>query len=370
MMRKLSLDRIAFKLALLCPSASKRARRDGIPRSILVGATTFLGDLLMTAPMIVALRNRYPQSRIVVLVRPEYRELAACIPGVDEVLEERHSWHWLRKTRQAQGDYDMAVVALESRIVPLLAALGARSIVAYPDPKGRYRRLVDSPQPFPTDKPRHLARLLLRLVGAENDSLAPPYLDLSRLPPYGGIPHHPFVVIHCGARSALRRWPPARYHQVAAACIADGFLVAFSGTASDGPAIAQIRQGLAEDRTVDVSGKTTLPQLAKLIERAALVIGPDTGVLHLAKALGRPAAIIIGQGQLEMFGPDALYEPATYFYIDALPCRDKHTVHGQYAPWINTCSRSACILPEARCLLEVEAGDVVAGIRRILMAER
>jgi hypothetical protein len=57
-------------------------------------------------------------------------------------------------------------------------------------------------------------------------------------------------------------------------------------------------------------------------------------------------------------------------YVDHLPCRDKHTVHGQYAPWINTCTRSACVLPEPRCLLEVEANDVVAGIRRTLITQR
>jgi hypothetical protein len=251
MMRKLSLDRIAFKLALLYSSAGKRPRGAAAPRSILVGATTFLGDMLMTAPMVMALKRRYPQARITMLVRPEYRELAACIPGIDDVLEERHSWHWLRKTRQGHGGYDLAVVALENRIVPLVAALGARAIIAYPDPKGRYRHLISDPVAFPTDQPQHLARLLLRLVGAEHDCLTPPYLDISGQPPFAGTPSEPFVIIHCGARSAFRRWPPARYHQVAAACIAEGYHVVFTGTAEDGPAIALIRQGLPADKVLD-----------------------------------------------------------------------------------------------------------------------
>jgi ADP-heptose:LPS heptosyltransferase len=370
MMRKLSLDRIAFKLALLYSSAGKRPRGAAAPRSILVGATTFLGDMLMTAPMVMALKRRYPQARITMLVRPEYRELAACIPGIDDVLEERHSWHWLRKTRQGHGGYDLAVVALENRIVPLVAALGARAIIAYPDPKGRYRHLISDPVAFPTDQPQHLARLLLRLVGAEHDCLTPPYLDISGQPPFAGTPSEPFVIIHCGARSAFRRWPPARYHQVAAACIAEGYHVVFTGTAEDGPAIALIRQGLPADKVLDLNGKTSLPQLASLIAHAALVIGPDTGVLHLTKALGRPAAIILGHGQLALYGPDTLYQQISCFYVDHLPCRDKHTVHGQYAPWINTCTRSACVLPEPRCLLEVEANDVVAGIRRTLITQR
>lgn len=367
----LSPDRMAYKLALTWSSARKRASSDDRePSSILVGATTFLGDLLMTAPMIVALKHRHPNARISVLVRPEYRELAACIPGVEHVLEERHSWRWLHEQRRVYGGFDLAVVALESRILPLIAALGARTITAFPDPKGRHNHLIDRAVAFPTDQPRHLSRLLLGLVGAENQVLAPPYLDLSKLPPYASTPDTAFVVVHCGARSALRRWPPERYRQVAAACIAEGYHVVFSGAAGDSPAIALIRQGLPADRILDLSGKTSLLQLAKLIARAALVIGPDTGVLHLAKVLGRPAAIIIGQGQLEMFGPDALYERAAYFYIDNLPCRDKHTLHGQHAPWINTCSRSVCVLPEPRCLLEVGAAETAAAVRRILASQR
>jgi ADP-heptose:LPS heptosyltransferase len=367
---KFSPDRLAYKLALWWAAARKHPSRSDNhePRTILVGATTFLGDLLMSAPLIAALRQRYPQAKLAVLVRPEYRGLAACIPGVDAVLEERHSWRWLHRQRRQQDGYDLAVAALESRILPLLAALGARTIVAYPDPKGRYRRLIDRPVAFPADRPQHLARLLLRLADAENAALSPPYLDTSKLPPFAGTPAVPFAVIHCGARSALRRWPPERYAIVAAACIEMGFQVVFSGAAGDGPAIASIKQDLPADQLLDLSGKTSLPQLAKLIERAALVIGPDTGVLHLAKALGRPSAVIIGQGQVEMFGPDSLYGPAAYFCIGDLSCRDKHTVHGQYAPWINTCSRNTCILPEPRCLLGIGASEVAAAVRRLLAA--
>jgi hypothetical protein len=95
----------------------------------------------------------------------------------------------------------------------------------------------------------------------------------------------PMVVLNPGANQSTRAWPAARFGELARVLHGDGFAAVVVGAASDASTCAAVAQS-AGVPVVDLSGKTTIPELAALLERAALVVTNDTGTAHVAAAAG------------------------------------------------------------------------------------
>jgi ADP-heptose:LPS heptosyltransferase len=159
-----------------------------------------------------------------------------------------------------------------------------------------------------------------RLVRSAGGECGPADLRLGPPDPPGG--RGPHVVVHPGAASGSRCWPPERWGRVAAALSAAGAEVVLTGGGAERELCARV---LAEaerhgaHRLRDTAGRLDLPALADVVGRAALLVSGDTGVAHLATALGTPT--------VTLFGPTP---PATWG-----PCvdLDRHTVlwHGDPA---------------------------------------
>lgn len=362
-----SVSHLLYKLFLTWAAARRHGSNAPAdrPASILVGVTSFLGDLVMAAPMIGTLKSMYPHAQLVVLVRAGHATLAQRIIGVDRVIEHAGDYGWLRRMRRdfPQG-FDLGVLAFETKLLPLCAALRIRHVISFVDPKGRHRRCIDTRVMLPTHA-THQARLLLHLIGRPNAIVMAPHLRSGDLAPFIHGLSGRIVVIHPGARSPLRRWPLHNYEAVATACLERGASVVLNGWERDAPGINTLAQALIERwgtrRVLCVPEATSLEQTMALLRDAELIIGPDTGILHLAKALGSRTIILMGQSQLALFGPDAgLYLNTEYLHVDGLECRDKKTVHGLHAAWIAGCSRTTCALASSRCLLDIESAHVVS----------
>jgi ADP-heptose:LPS heptosyltransferase len=376
---KLTLGHLLFKSVLGVKSLLRDSRGPppghGEAREILIVASTFLGDLMMSLPLVAAVCRRYPQANVTLLVRQEYVELAEKVKGVRRAIPEPMVYAELRKiTAPAPNRFDIAFVVFETRLLPLMAALDVREIVSFDDPKGRHSRLIDRMIAFPTDRPEmmHQAWLALRLLGSDPQFpvLRPPYLDLSTIPEPKKV-SRPYVVMHIGARSPLRQWLPERYAQVVVALHERGVETMLTGMDDDALLATRLTERLPPHVTLtNLVGQTSLLELAKRIERARAVFGADTGVLHLAKALGLPVVVLMGQGQNELYG-DArqLFGPGQYFYVPALPCRDKHSLHGHQVSWVSTCSRRQCVLEKQLCIYDVQAEPVIAALLKFALSE-
>ena len=113
------------------------------------------------------------------------------------------------------------------------------------------------------------------------------------------------VLVHPGAAFGAKRWPADRFAAVAAALDAPGVPVLLTGSGAERPLAEEVarRAGLPTDRVL--AGRTDLGQLCDLVAAASLVVSGDTGVAHLASALGVPSVVLFGPVDPAQWGPPA-----------------------------------------------------------------
>jgi hypothetical protein len=102
----------------------------------------------------------------------------------------------------------------------------------------------------------------------------------------------PMAIVHPGATSPDHRWPIERFARVADGLATMGMRVAITGVASE-RAIAQRLLAQMRCAAIDLTGRTTLDELAEIMRRSSVVICNDTGIAHLATALRAPSVVIV-----------------------------------------------------------------------------
>jgi ADP-heptose:LPS heptosyltransferase len=153
------------------------------------------------------------------------------------------------------------------------------------------------------------------------------------------------TLLHPGAASPARRWPAARFAEVARAEASRGRRVMITGSRGDLPSAHRIaaRAGLP-DRSV-LAGRTTLADLARAIAAAGRVVCGDTGVAHLATAFGTPSVVLFGPVSPAEWGP-----PHDRMQHRALWAGRRGDPHGAR--------------PDPG-LLEISAGDVIEALEEL-----
>ncbi|MDP8921511.1 MAG: glycosyltransferase family 9 protein, partial [Chloroflexota bacterium] len=133
-------------------------------------------------------------------------------------------------------------------------------------------------------------------------------------------PGEPLIAAHPGSGADVKNWLPERWTAVARQLGARiGAQLVLTGGPAEAALVERIAAGLAP-RPPTLAGQTTLGQLAALFERCALVLGGDSGPLHLAAAVGTPTVRVYGPTSRDIFGPWGA--PAIHAAIQAnLPCQ-------------------------------------------------
>ena len=111
----------------------------------------------------------------------------------------------------------------------------------------------------------------------------------------------PYYVVVPGAADSGRRWPPEKFAAALTALLVSGRGIICGGLEERDTAAALM--AAAKGNWLDMTGKTTLPQLIELIRQARLVLSNDTGAAHIAARCGIPAVVILGGGQWGRFFP-------------------------------------------------------------------
>ena len=273
---------------------------DAAPRRIhLYRPQNQLGDLLLNVPAIRAVRERFRDAHLTLVVGRQNAAAVLGQPWADEVrvVETKNFAGVLSAALRRGRRPDLALyftTVSYSRSGALLAAWsGARERVGF-DPArwgardgARLTRTVAFPEGAPHQS--EVSMLLARAVGAL-DRPPPPYFIpdpalVARAP--GGA-----VYLHPGAGKLKNRWPAERFAIVARELLARGFDVRLL----EGPQDAGTTEAVAAalGRALPVVRGETLAQLAARFARAALYVGNDTGPLHLAGAVGAPTVGIYG----------------------------------------------------------------------------
>ena len=281
--------------------------------SVLIRGTNWIGDVVMTFPAIAAVRETLPKARITVLVKPWVADLVRMHPAVDEVMVyERPGRHaglggllaLARELREKR--FDAAILlqnAFEAAVIARLARIPVRAGYST-DARGLL--LTHPVERTSQIKNVHQSLYYLEMLQAlgfrsSGGSLRIATTERQRLSAerlmgqFGIAGRRPLVGISPGAAyGPAKRWFPERF-----AAVADRLTGRFScpvvlfGSAGD-RASTEAVQSAAKSALIDIAGKTNLGDAIALIARCDLFITNDSGLMHVAGALGVPTVAIFG----------------------------------------------------------------------------
>ncbi|MDE3204789.1 MAG: glycosyltransferase family 9 protein [Acidobacteriota bacterium] len=296
--------------------------RPGGPPTLVVLRALGLGDALTALPALRALTDAFPGHRRVVAAPAHLAPLLVEEGGMDEVADHRG----LSALDPGLDRPDVAV-DLHGRgpgSQPLLLALRPRRLIAFAHP--------DIPETLggPRWRPgEHEVSRWCRLLCESGIPADPRRLSIaSPATPGSEWPEGPegwqrpkwregsggwqgrqwsespgITVIHPGAASGARRWPPRRFALVAGAEVRKGRRVVVTGSAAERPLAEEIAERAGLGPPAVRAGDTDLSELIALVAAAGRVVSGDTGVAHLATALGTPSVVLFGPVPPSEWGP-------------------------------------------------------------------
>jgi ADP-heptose:LPS heptosyltransferase len=326
---------------------------DDAPDSIaIVRLRTGLGDLLCTIPALRALRAKLPSAHVVLITFEEMHEVVdRTRPWVDELLpfpgypgiperppQDAEIPRFFAAARARRFDLALQMYGANPTANEVTERLGAKRTAGFFVP-GTWEPDLATHLPYPHHEHeirRHL--LLMRHLGAaltdgdagrggngkrEGDALTFPLrssdrLSAGRLAEEVGL-RAPYALVHPGATSPSRRWPPERFAVVADWLVRRGLQVAIIGT-SDERALVRRVHAAVRGATVELCGRTDLGTLAALVADAEVVVGNDSGPAHLAAAVGTRSVTLFLSGDPVRWAHDLPAHRVARVQVECNPC--------------------------------------------------
>lgn len=369
------------------------------PRSVLVVRTDEIGDMVLTAPLLVAMRETWPQALITLVAEPGPATLLAGTTLVDEVVTWRpaarghnsfvaqaHAWSFARRHLRRR-DVDLAVLPrrdMENGPARYIASASGAKVVAGFDPLDRPHLERERAEAalltvaVPSGHaPVHEVEHGRRLRAALGVALSPGDEDRPGLAVFNEADHvaaaeilrpllradGPLVGVCLGAGHPKREWPAAHYAAAVHSLAQQRDVrVVLIGGPNDGAAAAAFRAVLPMGvPVVDAVGRTSLRTSLALLHRSDVYLGGDTGTMHMASSVGTPCVVLschpatgsaTSTHSPERFGP---WSSGSHYLQPALPAGD--------------CS-TECVAPAAHCIATITVDSVVAALTSVLANER
>ena len=325
----------------------------------------WIGDMILLAPALRALKRAYPQSYLTLLIRPLVASLMEACPYLDEIIIDtkrrgvgRVQTFCQLVRRLRRGRFDLAVVlhptSFRNALIPCLAGVplrigsdvSARGILLTQSctddttlhEVNRYLRVlqlinIDDPvsglEFWHTDDDRRVVRQLLSDCDVR--------------------PEDSIIGINLGTTWETKSWSLDRFADVITG-IRDRFegAVVLTGSSSEvglGKALGK----LVKARVINLIGKTTVLQLGALIERCNLYLTCDSGPMHIAAAVGTPTIALFGPTNPQRHRP---YGETHHVIEKDVSCRP--------------CYNRECLRADTPnlCMTEIQTADVIEQIAR------
>jgi lipopolysaccharide heptosyltransferase II len=325
------------------------------PRILLVRFSS-LGDVLLTTPLIRALRTRHPAATISVLTKQAWAPLLSANPHLDEVIAVAPGQSLVplaRALRAARFSHLLDLHgSVRTRVLRLLvpgswtgfdARRRARQSLIRSH-RDTYRDRVPVPERYfeaareldvaPDGRPAEL------FTSPAAEARAEAWLARAGLE----VDQH-LVVLAPGSAHASKRWPVRHWRQLASELARRGFHIALVGGAGDRVVAAEIAAS-AGSRAASAAGELDLQASGALVRRATVTISGDTGPMHLATAVNTAVVALFGP-TVEQFGFFPYQAEAVVLQRD-LPCRPCTSKGGPRCP-----------LDHHRCLEEILPEEVM-----------
>jgi heptosyltransferase-2 len=328
---------------------------------ILIRATNWVGDAILSLPAVQAVRSRFPRAHIAVAARPWVAGIYRCWGVADEIIlyEKCSGWAGVRERLRVAGElrrrrFDCALLlqnAFDAALITAMARIPVR--IGYARDGRRWLLTHPVRRPQAGEIPKHESFYYLELVRRAG------WMDvLPQRPelPRPGVPRRPEPVIGVSPGAAYgtaKRWLPERFAAAAAAIARHcGASVSVFGSPAEkalcGQVAEEVRACGVEAR--NLAGATSLEEFIGLAARCLLFLTNDSGAMHAAAALGVPTVAVFGATDPEATAP---LGPSVRIVREPVEC-------------------SPCLLRECpidhRCMTRVSADRVVAEALELLAA--
>jgi heptosyltransferase-3 len=343
---------------------------DFVPERILVIKLKQPGDVLVSSPVLAALKETWPTAQVTFLVPRGTADMLSDHPLLDGLLVVdrrlqpwRRTWHLLRELRRQRFDLVLELSGGDRGAFYTLIT-GARERVGFARPRQPFwqrRRVFTRLLPRPPVK-MHLVEQNLEALWALGAAPSPPRLQffwnrevetrVQNLLQDLQVSPQGFAVMHPGAGWRFKCWTPAGYARVLEA-LQERFGLPVVLTGSNATHEQELLGELLREARVtprNLAGQLTLKELGAFIAKARLFFGMDSAPMHLAAAVGTPA--------VALFGPSGDYNWG--------PWGDGHLVIKKTWGCV-PCGRDGCDGSKiSRCLVELTPAEVLAELERFL----
>jgi ADP-heptose:LPS heptosyltransferase len=284
-----------------------------------------LGDMLCSVPTLRALRKRFPDAHIALIGLGWARDLVDRFPDYLDELIEFPGYPGIPEAPVDPARTVAFLSAMQARRFDLVVQLQGNGLVM-----NEFAALLGGGKlagfvPRGLEPPRHSAEdvwIPYPAHGSEVDRLlalaaalgAPverrlefPIRDDDRRQADGllaehGIGEAPLAIVHAGGSRPERRWPADRFASVADELADTGLHLVLTGTAAESEVTAAVAASMRAP-SIDLAGRTSLGVMAALVERARVVVTNDTGVSHLAAAIGSDSVTVFSVPERGRWAP-------------------------------------------------------------------
>ncbi|MCM8809352.1 MAG: glycosyltransferase family 9 protein [Candidatus Omnitrophica bacterium] len=333
-------------------------------KSILVVSSTAIGDTLMSTPAIKALRERYPQAKIIAHFNAKNMELFENNPHIDGIIPYYGGWKKFFKTIKEfkKHKFDVAVIlhGNEPQATPMAYLGGAKFILKIPIPRKFDFLISNKSNGFENPWNHHAIDVRLKAVsfiGCKEDQkeMVLPLDEKSgdeidKLFKEFSIRHKKLIGFQVGAKDKYKIWPPDKFIKIGKKLIEfdRNILILILGSKEEKNICNKIKEEIGE-RVISFAGMLSLKQLANLINRLNLLVTNDTGTMHIAIALKKKTV--------------SLFCPTNFWGVGPIQDMHLHKVISKNKP-CNPCITKKCKKPYCMNLIEVD--EVFEAIKEIL----
>jgi predicted lipopolysaccharide heptosyltransferase III len=334
---------------------------------ILVIRTAYIGDVVMTLPILKPLKDKFPKAKLTFLTSTAARPILENNPYIDEIVTFDAFWFY----KTGKGEYSRLMKSFRQREFDLVieARGDIRDLLFLVRPlKSKYK--ISSgigggtyflTHVVPGDGMKHRVDYHLdmaRFLGCRTEKLEwNIYLNndekaiVDRMLKHAGI-SQPFMSAHPGSRLSLKTWPPEK-----CADLYDRIMEEFNvplvlfGTAEERGQVRDI-MGRMKHRPMDLSGKLSLREMAGVLARSTLFICNDSAPMHIAAAMKTPTVAIFGPSKSRETGP---YGGPHHRVVEKeFPCRF-------------TCDENTCRYKvHNACMHAIAVEDVLDAVKEVM----
>ena len=333
---------------------------------ILIIAPNWIGDAVMTEPLITELKHQFPNSLIDVLATPWVASIMRAIPAVHEIITadfQHGALQWSERKSLAKllatKNYERAYVlpnSFKSALIPWLAQIPNR--IGY---QGEMRwGLINQAFKNPSRSHRPpMSSHYFALSGKNSSEVPQPHLSLSESELEKSRVHlqqiqlHDALFVICpGAEyGPAKQWPTEHFGDLAKQLIEQhpNALVIILGSKKESPiGDAIVNASSHSNRVVNWCGQTSLDQAMAVIANARSVISNDSGLMHIAAAFRRPQVAIFGSSDPRHTPPLSNQAKIHWLHLECSPC-----------------FKRTCPLGHLKCLVDITSQDVLNSVNSL-----